>query len=296
MRDIIYIKNEFVSNDTLGNEAICILAVLNSITHKGCNNYYMSYNEIGYYLFGRLPSLRERERVINGIKELIDKKYISVSKAATKTEFIFDLTKLHDSNKKEYYMSIKAKELQKIMNIRNPKDKYKIFRYFVCLTGTFNKSSKIEDKYRGKIGFMNQRYLCQLSNVNVDTLREYNKILEENKLIYIVRHTGDYKKYVNADGESRVSYISNTYSRYEDRKLCDEYATKAGGININKFKAKVDHSRSLKQKYNAMLKGKIYSDDVVAEIYEYILEINEKRKDNGEILLDMSVFEQYKLK
>ena len=296
MRDVLYVKNKFIENGELSDTAFCILVSLIGVTHKNCDKYCMNYNAMGYNLFGRLPSLREKDRIVSAIEELVDKKYIKIDKKLTKTDLVYDLSCLHGDEKSKYYVAVRTDELQKIMNIDTLKDRYKIFRVFVSIINTFNKSSNIDAKYKGKIGFMNQSYLSQTSNINVETLREYSRILEENNLIYIVRHSGDFKKNKDHNGIARVKGITNTYSRYEDRKICDEYAGKVkGNKKTMENKIAADSSRSLKQKYNYMLKGKEYPIEVVTEIYEHIKEVNIKKSEKDEELLDMSIFEKYML-
>lgn len=291
MRDTIYISKNILNNEQLSHEAFCLLVVLNGLAYKNNNNYCMSYNSIEYYLFGRRGTSREREKVINGIKNLISLEYISIVEKFSSYEAVYDITKAITNITKEYYISITRDELHKIMNIKTQKDKYRIFRFFVFLLGTFNSKNK------SKVGFLTQEYMCKEFGINIDTFREYSKILEENKLIYVVRHAGDFKKSTDLNGITNISGISNTYSRYVDKKLCEEYA---GAVSSNKNhasrKAASDFSRSIKQKYNAMLKGKEYPVDVVVDIHKYIKELNQKKMDNGSPdLLDMSIFEKYGL-
>lgn len=291
MRDVIYISKNTLNNEQLSHEAFCLLVALNGLVYKNGSNYCMSYNSIEYYLFGRRGTSREREKVINGIKNLISLGYISIVERFSSYEAVYDVTKVITDINKEYYVSITKDELHKIMNIKTQKDKYRIFRFFVFLIGTFNSKNK------SKVGFLTQEYMSKEFGINIDTFREYNKILEENKLIYVIRHTGDFKKSTDLNGITNIRGVSNTYSRYVDRKLCEEYAQSVkSNKNYTSRKAASNLSRSIKQKYNAMLKGKEYPADVVVEIYKYIKALNQKKMDSGSSdLLDMSIFEKYRL-
>lgn len=296
MKEELYINSKFILDADLTPEAFCVLVTMNGVTHKASSNYCLSYNSIAYYMFGRLCTTREKESVIEGVKKLISLGYISIVEIFSSYEAVYDLSYIKEQKDGDFYVMISRDDLHKAMNIKTQKSKYRIFKFFTCLVNTFNKSSTMNAKYRGKIGFMSQDYLCNVGRLNIDTLRDYIKILEDNKLIYVIRHSGDFKKSTDLNGFSRVTGISNTYSRYADKKLCEEYA---GAVNSNKNqmsrRAATDLSRSMKQKYNAMLKGKEYPEDVVLTIYEYIKESNQKKEDDSSPLLDMSVFEKYGL-
>ena len=60
------------------------------------------------------------------------------------------------------------------------------------------------------------------------TIASFNHILEENELLFVIRHK-DFYQYKSVDGENEIREIPNTYSRWKDRKLAQEFAEEQHG-------------------------------------------------------------------
>lgn len=309
----MYIIKSIIENKDLSDEAFAVWCGLRNIMQKDKKKYLVSCHTIGFSLYGERPLTRaEANDIKNGYNELIEKGYIKETFYYNATDRIADLSKLYYEQGSEYYSDLTDIEMMEIMNIRNigKSNHCKLLRYFTCMVGTFNRSSSMPDKYKGKIGGMSFDAFHNLIGVSSKTANKYNKILEKNQLLYIIRH-GDFFQGVNANGQSELREIPNTYSRYCDRHLADSYMAEVHGYKyMNEQEqhrtVKANENRGLAQKYISLCKGKKYDIETIKEIYIYCLEWNEKQliyhneqisKGYKHVLQekDMSVFNDYLL-
>lgn len=272
----IYILKSFIENDNLTPEAITLIAALRGIIIKDIEEYFLTYNMLCYYVFRRLPTRRELDAVKNGFANLVDNNIIRIKENYSKAEFLCDLSNLYYDLKDGYYVCITDEELVKVMNIKNNVDKYKVFKYYLNMVGTFNHSKKIDKEYRGKFGGYSLDTLSNQINMSKSTIIQYNTILEENEMMYIIRHK-DYNKVV----KGTVKELPNTYCRYRDRSLALEFLSKINSdyFTIDKTKTKkANVKRGMAQKYIAFCKGKEYDKETLKQIYLYCEEWNKEEK------------------
>lgn len=304
----LFIIKRITEDKTLSDNAFAVWCALRSIIQMNISEYFISYNLISNALYGRVPERKEQIVIKKGYDELKRKGFIKEVCVYTKKEFKADLSKLYFNNSNEYFSDLTDKEMRKIMNIQTTVSNCKLLRYFTCMIGTFNRSDSIEDIYRGKIGGMSLEHFNDLIGISKKTASDYNKILEDNKLLFVIRHK-DFLQSVNSKGQSQLREIPNTYSRWCDKALAKQFAENTHGyIYFHQQKdiksTKANEKRGLAQKYNAFCKGKEYDIETIKAMYEYCKTWNENQLayHNKQISLgydhelkekDLSVFHNY---
>ena len=203
-----------------------VYVALRSIYISKRTTQFVSYNMLAYELFGHSDYTTTAHRHIsNGLNNLIKKGLVSVVNNLSKTEFELDMNKLYFDfdDDGEYYTVIKRDEVHKIMNIENKMDKFKLLRYFITCLRTLCRTQGTKIK-KGIVGFMPIEYLCDLMGVSFDTnfklLLQYNKVLEDNKIMYIYHHQN-----MRRTIKGQVHSLPNHYGRYEDMDEIIKYAT-----------------------------------------------------------------------
>ena len=268
MNDVILISRKAM--DEMDNSELLVYLAVYLIAQKK-KEHFISYSYIEYVLFNRPCNRREREMISDGFKKLTDKHYIKVLDTYKDSSFLCNTSKISVYNKAKHYISITRQELRAIMDLDDC-NKYGLLRYFVLLVGSFNTSKSCPEKYRFKIGTMSEDYLAEICKISVATLMKYNKVLQQKMMIYVSKR----KSYPTG---TDVQWQTNVYARYADRALCDEYARATSYMaDTSLYKKQTDESRKYVQMYNAMVKGKEYDEDTLAEIYEAMKSWNEDKK------------------
>lgn len=265
----------------ISDEAFAVWCGLRNIITKEKTEYFINYNMIAHEIFNRVTNRREMNSIKCGYDELVNNGYVKILYSYSKTDSVVDLSKLYyDGN--EFFSDLTLEEMHKIMNINEKCDKYKLLRYFCCQIGTFNRSESMKE-YKGKIGGMGSEYFEQLIPISHATVVSFNKILEENELLFIIRHKDFYQtKY--PDGSSMIREIPNTYSRWCDRKLAIQYAETLHGYKYftykkNKQTQAANSKRSLGQKLHYFKDYKVqYDSETLKELYEYAKDKNDTLK------------------
>ena len=185
-------------------------------------------------------------------------------------------------NEDTYYTIIKDNEVHTIMNINSKIDKFKLLRYFIICMKTICRTTGVYKDCGTKqnfVGFMTQEYLCSLIGISHDTnsklIQTYNSVLEENKLLYIYRHTE-----MKRDKKTgQIKSFANHYGRYEDKDDIEIFALnyeKTCGVEEEIVQSdKSNQRRRLSSQYNNLCYDfdryvDAYSDEELIEIYKYI--------------------------
>ena len=304
----LFIVKRITEDKSLSNNAFLVWCALRNIMQKDTYEYFVSYNLIADSLYGRVAERKEMVAIRKGYKELKDSGYIKEVVRYTEKEVKVDLSALYYEKGSEYYADLTSEEMRKILNIKGKENNAKILRYFTCMIGTFNRSDSVDDCYKGKIGGMSLEYFGELIDISKTTASNYNKILEENELLFVIRHK-DFLQGTNAKGQSQLREIPNTYSRWCDKDLAKQFAQDTHGyIYFHQQKdiqtAKANQNRGLAQKYLAFCKGKQYDIETIKAIYNYCEEwnANQEAYKNEQISRgydyefepkDMKVFDDY---
>lgn len=265
-------------------------------------------HQLIYYLTGEMSQQRNRlyDYIKCGIRELADEEIINKISEFSK-HYVLDCTNLWINSEKGNFTKITFNELKQIFSINNI-NQFSIFRYFILLMGTLNGNITVyleNGEYKScVVGNVTIDYLSKLSGISERSVIEYNKILEENKLIYIYRQND----FILGEDNS-IKQLTNVYGRYKDSEYINMFA-----INQKRYKEsyryrknnheKANTKRKLAQMYQQLLKGKgeNYSKNEIKEIYDYVKLENKKyenmyQKNNCEDYLDkirdVEIFAKY---
>lgn len=308
-KDKILIRKDILNNKNISDEAIAVYCALCKYytLHLKRDNFvsYLSIEYLEHLLFGKIKIKGVNGVLKKALDNLIDFGFIKSIEILRGNSGVYDMTSLLVFDKKKYYVDITIDELNTIMKVKYTK--FCLLRYFLNLICSFETSCSIDEKYRFKVSATSIDTLSKSARLSPTTVMKYNSILVKNKIIYISRSYG----VKNASGglEYSVSQISNVYSRYVDRKICNNYAKK---ISVSykkeayKVHKEVNTSRKYIQMYNQMLKGREYDLETVKEIYSYVKHWNYKKREehmnkhgdeNGleNKLKDLDIFQKYNL-
>lgn len=310
----LFVVKRVIEDKDLSDEAFVVWCALRSIMQKDIKEYFVSYSMIGYALHGKRHLTRTEINIVKkGYNDLKEKDYIKLKFPINSNDEIVDLSELYYEKGKGYFSDLTDVEMQKIMNLKNigKINHCRLLRYFTCMVGTFNRSNDIGSEYKGKIGGMALDCFTELIGVSNKTASQYNQILEDNELLFIVRHK-DFLQGTNAKGQSELREIPNTYSRWCDKDIAKKFSEDIHGYKYFKEQKnikteKANKNRGLAQKYNSFCKGKEYDIETIKAIYIYCENWNKNQLayHNTQISLgykhelqqkDMSVFDKYLLK
>ena len=216
----IILSKEIVRDSTLNDEAFLAYVAIRALQQ---GRYVLtSLNQMYYKLVADCNSEKEqknrklREKISRGFDELLDCNLIEIVHSAL-DQFTLECSKIalyvkNVKKTKEVFVPLTLEEIRIIMNIPNIQVE-KLLRYFAILKSTININTHV--------GFTGTEKLAAWTNISRKTVYEFNKILEEKKLIYIV-----HGKSFNSKKSGRLITIPNYYSLYEYKATCNDYAQK----------------------------------------------------------------------
>lgn len=296
-------------NTDFSDEAFTVWCGLRNIMRKDVTEYFISFNMIAHSLFNRQPNRYELNAIKKGYTELVDKEFINVIDTYSKSEQVVDLSALYYKKESGFFADLTDEEMQKILNIDGNHSKYKLLRYFTAQIGSFNRKVGIGDSYKGKIGGMSLDYFEKLMDISKPTIISFNKLLEDNQILFIIRHR-DFFQGFTYNGNSEIREIPNTYSRWCDREIAKRFDENTHGYKYhNELKGKKteesNRRRSLGKKLDFFVNGGVeYDIETIQQLYDYAKEKNRMMKKNYEKkgggqnfdtpnYIDMSVFDDY---
>ena len=314
----VYLKKKFfdkTEQEYLSDNEMIVYVALRTIYRLEKIEYYITINSILYELYGNTTYQRSiRDKIIDGLL-LLDKRGLIQACQVTNSDFIINLEELYiesiatEGKEQDFYTMIRDDEVHAIFNLKTNHNKVAMLRYFVNIIGSINYQiysplSSGSGMITNFVGYMPILYLAKISGITKSKAIDYNVLFEEMRMLYIQR-----SNMYTIENEN-IRNIRNHYGRYKDMEHIEAFAEKyyeSVGILYNvakKTKAQSDNKRSLKQKYNQMLKGKEYDAETVKEIYRYIHACNETYKQNylekkgvyvfePECLMDETIFEEY---
>lgn len=286
------LNKSIVENKNLSNNAILSYVGLLSCPRFNYEPIYINRNMISYYLTGITTHSRRFDEAIKlGLRELIDNDIVDCYNQDSMNYYIgFKNIKLKEDDR---FIFIDFDEVKEILKY-DYQGKVSLLRYYIVLLGTFiskNHITNIRDttRYNNILGMMSQEYMSGLANISKHTAVEYTRILENLNLIYVSHCSFAFK-----DKKGNVKRHNNIYGRYKDKDIIDEF-TKVryemyDDLHVAHLSSVANNSRSLMQKYNQMLKGKVYDNKVVDDIYNYVNQYNKKHPKSRR---DMDIFEKY---
>lgn len=274
----LFIIKKITENKKLSDMAFTVWCGLRNIMVKDVKEYFISYNFIGYSLFGRVPVRNELDAIKKGFKELLELKCIKIVEKYSNNEFVVDLSALYYEQGQGYFSNLTDVEMRKILNLNCKQDKYKLLRYFTCQVGTFNQS--LEGIYKGKIGGMSLDSFVDMLGYSKVSIIAYNEVLLKAHILFVHTH-GDFYQSYDWKGQSKVREMPNTYSRYEDRFIAMDYMKQYQGWKFqNSWEKNADANwrRGMAQKLRHFQNGKEYDIETIKELYIYVDEKNRYMK------------------
>ena len=308
----LFIPYTLLRNNKISNYAMMVYCYLQKLTTtSGENIHYVSAYSIACYLTGQVEHPRKfLDNIKQAILDLIKVGILYQVQEIGKTNqyFAIDCSRLWINTEKERFVIVYYDEILKIMR-SDISNKPIILKYFIFLMGTLMTKVEVTLPSSLKRGHVVGRYtiaaLGEQFGVSEYSILFYNKTLEDEQLIYIYRHNGFVMNEVKG-----LQSLPNIYGRYENKKFVDVYGQqyfeecdfKKYGC---RYSSNSDQKRSLAQRYQQLIKGRgnNYSEKEILEIYNYIVEENQKYAaiyfDNQECLWafekirDIDIFESY---
>lgn len=304
----LLIPEKLIFDNTFSNYSLAVYCVLRTLSQPiRLPIQCVTQEQVEFYLTGKLSNRRRMSDYIKcGINELVENHIIEKNDIVQK-HFILDCTNLCTNESQEHFVIITFEEVKKIFNVENTNN-FLLLKYFCSLIWTI--SSKItvyleNGEYKNRVvGNFTIDYLSELSGIGVRTIIEYNKILEEIGLIYVCRQ----EDFV-LDKENNIKRLNNIYGRASDIEYITTFAKNQQKHyesyryleNNNK---KANTKRRLAQMYQQLLRGggKDYTEKDITEIYNYVIEENQKyermyEKNKCEDYLDkirnIDIFDKY---
>ena len=260
------------------------------------NTWFALHNDINGI------DLRFRNLFNTSIKKLEYHGYIKIIHVESGNTFIVNIIN-PNVEEKESFIFVENFDIYSILFCDKDANKYSLFRYFCFLLSTFRSKTTLGNDIWNKcpVGFITIEQLALLTGFCKDTVYNYNKILEELKLIHVFRTNDTFKSEDKESGEVKEEHISNTYGRHRNTDLINEVATRhiqIYGLIYNKKHSKnasvpiANQGRSLTMTYRWFCQNpNKYSTDEIRELYLGLLDYNKKKKkDNRK---DLTVFKGY---
>ena len=204
----IYLRNKVLENDLMTSYDIATYAALRKYYKLGMDKELITADAILYQLYGNnfdKVTRKTKENFINAIHHLSEIGVIDITNTYSKNKYIVDMDSIFfTTSTKDPATAIEKDEVANILNIECNEDKTKILKYFIIVVKSID--------YKTKIGSTSIDCLSNAASISNKTAITYNKLLEDNKIIYIKHGGGKYT-------EDGIKTESNLYVRYEDRKL-----------------------------------------------------------------------------
>lgn len=279
----LFLNKDLVTGSTLTQDGVLAYVALRIIIdesvplyNKSTSTDCISVNRLAYSLMDDMDYEKAlTDALVRGIVELAGDKWISIRKDfSTKGsyEYVLDVSNLYLDTEKDKFVIVSLDEVYKIMTCKEKMEKrIRMLKYYIALVSTFDWS------LNSKIGHMSQEYIAEQADNSVKTCRRYNKILQEMEMIYI------YKSNDKVRVNDRLKQIKNCYSRYEDKSICEEYASNYENmygvehkiVKTQKNKAQADTNRRLGAIYNQICFGNTdYDKETIKAVYEYVVNKN----------------------
>lgn len=282
--DKLFLRNDLITGNTLTQDGVLAYIALRTLIDESIPLYNktssmdcISVNRLAYSLIGEMDNEKAlTDSLQRGIYELAGGEWISIRKDLSTNksyEFVLDIEKLWLDTEKDKFTVVYPNDVYKIMTCNEKMDKkIRMLKYYVALVSTFDWALD------GKIGHMSQEYIAQQADNSTRTCQRYNDILVEMQMIYV------YKSNDKVRSNDKLKQIKNCYSRYEDKGICEQYASNYEEWNgvehkivqTKKNKEQADNNRRYAQIYNRICEGygDSYDEATIKKVYNYVTNKN----------------------
>ncbi len=287
----LFLKKDMITGGTLTQDGVLTYVALRIIIDESIPLYNkstsvdcISVNRLAYSLVADVDYEKALiDALVRGIAELSNDKWIFIRKDLSSKgsyEYVLDVSNLYLDTEKDKFVIMSRNEVYKIMSCKEKMDKrIRMLKYYIALVSTFDWSLD------GKIGHMSQEYIAEQADNSVKTCRRYNEILERMKILYI------YKSNDKVRVNDKLKQIKNCYSRYEDKTICEDYASNYENmygvehkiVKTQKNKEQADINRSLAAIYNQICFGNTdYNEEIIKAVYKYVVNKNKSLQEEIE--------------
>jgi len=216
----IFLLKRIIQDTDLSDEAIATYVAIRYLLTKNKACFFSDYI-IYRILFGCSCNPKDK-KLINlrkGMREFFDIYNLYCEGIGVNTYVLDALenedliieTHLPSYTEEYFFFSVNWKHINKVMSCKGKIDKFKILRLYLVMVSTINLNTHI--------GFTGRSKLCELTGLSSATITKYQNLLVDLHVLHIVKNGAIRKK---ETGE--IVNLSNTYSLYEDAKLCDQLA------------------------------------------------------------------------
>lgn len=292
----LLVPKKLYEDYSLSHYAIAAYCVLKNLYyHNPLFSECISLQQLIYHFTGTIPNRRNRifSYIEQGIEELHFANYIQITGIQQK-HYLLNCENMWFNTESEYFSVVSFEEVRKIFQIKGVNN-YCLLRYFILLMGTLVAKITVTlpngNFKSGIISNLPISYFAKQMNVSTKTIMDYNKFLEEAKLIYIHRQN-DFV----LDENNTLKTLSNIYGRYEDKEYIDAFAYNQRQYNksyrhTDENYNNANQKRRLAQMYQHICKGKYndYSEDEIIAVYNYVLLENKKYEE----LYDKTQYDGY---
>ena len=274
--------------------AYCYLRALTAVSDF--DEYCLSTDSIFFAMYQKqIVGKKTRANILKAINNLIDLDFVDGERYSKVLYFIQRQSLIVDQMN-ERYTIVHLDDIQKIMASDSP-IKPQLIKFYIYLMSTINSKITVYDvsgaEKKNIIGMQPQQYLSHITGMSTHTIMRYNRILEEMEVIYVCRSND----FIVTD--SGLKQLVNVYGRYADREYLIKYSKglKEQYQTYKHTQSKdnaTNTKRRLAQMYLQLCKDKMYSDDEIREIYEYVISQNKKYRNLDESEQNKSYLENIK--
>ena len=306
---MLLIPKKLYEDCSLSHYAITVYCMLKNLhLHNPIFSQCISLQELIYQFTGNVPDRRNRiyNYIEQGIEELHFSNHIQIMGIQQK-HYLLDCNNLCFDTAEGNFSNVSFEEVRKIFQIKGVNN-YCLLRYFILLMGTLVAKITVTlpdgNSKSGIISNLPISYFAKQMNVSTKTIMDYNKMLEDAKLIYVYRQN-DFV----LDESNSLKTLPNIYGRYEDKEYIDSFAHNQRQYNksyrhTDENYNNANQKRRLAQMYQHICKGKYnaYSENEIIAVYNYVLSENKKYEElydktqyDGYLdkIRDVDVFEQF---
>lgn len=206
----IFLKNEILENKEMSDYDIVVYVSLRNLYAGYGEEVLIDVDTILYDLYGddfTKVGRKAKENFKKAIEHLGQLGIIEIVRDLLRGRYIINMNNLYfEVNAQNPFTTVIKEEIRKMSTLQTEEnvDNLKLLRYFIMIIRTVN----------GKdgVGFMSLDHLAKLTNISKKSVITYNKILENNEIIYIYHHDMIY-----STGNDVISSLTNHYGRYRDK-------------------------------------------------------------------------------
>ena len=267
----IFLKNGVLENKEMSDYDIAVYVSLRNLYAGYGEEVLIDVDTILYDLYGddfTKVGRKVKENFRKAIEHLGELVIIEIVRDLLRGRYIINMNNLYfEANAQNPFTTVRKEEVRKMFTLQTEEnvDNLKLLRYFIMLMRTVN----------GKdgVGYMSLDHLAKLTNISKKSVITYNKILEDNEIIYIYHHDMIY-----STGNDTISSLPNHYGKYTDKNKIEAQALgyeddkKKEITDIKRKKKKVKENQDKKQqetRYGIAIGTKKESTKVETGSYVY---------------------------